>query len=153
AEGLRPDSITLSSSGLAEITASGPVDGATVITFDAPLAQVDDVLKSLVVSGEGISVRSVDLAGREPLSDTFAALPFKPGDLENSVTLLAALKGVEVEVTRAGITVRGVVLGVENTSVAGDNGAVASEARLSVATDAGRIEHVLIDPASQVTIL
>lgn len=154
ADGLRPDSVVLSSSGLAEVSASEAVSGPTVITFDAPLGQVDDVLKSLVITGAGITVRSVDLAGREPLADTFAALPFSPGDLENSVTLLAALKGVPVAVDRTDRSVRGIVIGVERVSAVPPGGAAAGEqARLSIATEAGAIEHVAVDEATRVEIL
>src|SRR5688572_24374499 len=107
-----PIRVTLLSGGLAEISAVVPVSGRTLVTFDAPLAQIDDVLKSLVVTGEGVSVVSADLAGREPLSDTFMALPLEPSDLENSLTLLSALKGVPVEAERLDRSVRGAVIGV-----------------------------------------
>ena len=148
-----PDRILLSSGGLAEISATVPVSGRTVVNLDAPLAQVDDVLKSLVVQGEGISIVSVDLAGREPLSDTFASLPFTPADLENSITLLSALKGVSVEVRHNDRTVRGVVIGVETAigpEEADDGG---THTRLAIATEASDIERVDVDEATSISIL
>ncbi len=153
ADEFRPERILLSSGGLAEISATVPVSGRTVITFDAPLAQVDDILKSLIILGNGLEVRSVDLAGREPLSDAFTALPLSPADLENSVTLLSALKGIEVEVQRSDRTLRGMVIGVEIVAAGDGADGRRQVARLSVATPAGVIEHVEIDDATRVTIL
>lgn len=146
----KPDRILLSSGGVAGISADIPVSGRTVVELDAPLAQMDDILKSLVVSGEEIGIVAVDVAGREPLSDTFANLPFTPADLRNSVTLLAALKGVSVEVRRNDRTLRGLVVGVEEMLVPEDPG---TSARLAIATEAGAIEHVRIDEATGIAIL
>src|SRR3712207_957065 len=106
-----PNRVVLLSSGLAELSATFPVAGRSVITFDAPLLQIDDILKSLVVTGAGVRVVSARLAGRQPLSDTFATLPIQPSDLENTPTLLAALRGVRVQVERLDRTVRGIVIG------------------------------------------
>lgn len=145
----RPETIKLSSGGLAEIAGTVPVMGRTVIEFDAPLAQVDDILKSLVVQGRDLRILSVDLPGRERLGDTFAGMPLKPADLESSVTLLAALKGVRVEIRRSDRNLAGLVIGVE----AVDGGqAQGRRARLALATDDDAIEHVEIDEATRVTI-
>lgn len=146
----QPEHIVLSSGGLAEITARVPVSGRTVLNLDTPLDQVDDVLKSLVIQGQGITILSVDLPGRQPLSDAFTSLPLKPQDLQNSITLLTALKGVDVEVRRNDRSLRGIVLGVETlTTPEGER----SSARLALATEGGTIEHVEIDDATRVTIL
>lgn len=153
---LSPDRVVLSSGGLAELSAAVPVSGRTTISFDAPLAQIDDVLKSLVVTGDGVSVVSADLAGREPLADTFAGLPLKPGDLENSITLLSALKGVSVEAQRMDKSVRGIVLGVQLLAPPAPDDPLAGRfplARLSIATEAGAIEHIDIDEATRIVIL
>jgi len=146
-----PDRILLSSGGLAEISSTVPISGRTVVKLDAPLTQVNDLLKSLVIQGKDIRIVSVDLAGREPLSDTFAGLPFKPDDLENSVTLLAALKGVRVEVRRNDRTLRGTVIGVEAAPAPTDT--EQRGARLAIATEESAIENVDVDEATRVTIL
>ena len=153
---LSPERVVLSSGGLAELSATVPVSGRTTISFDAPLAQIDDVLKSLVVTGDGVRVVSASMAGREPLSDTFAGLPLQPDDLQNSVTLLTALKGYAVEAHRMDKSVRGVVLGVEVLAAPPpQDGRVErpATARLSIATDAGAIEHIDIDEATRIIIL
>ena len=148
-----PDRILLSSGGLAEISSTVPISGRTVVKLDAPLTQVNDVLKSLVIQGKDIRIVSVDLAGREPLSDTFAGLPFKPDDLENSVTLLAALKGVRVEVRRNDRTLRGTVIGVEAAPAPAPTDTEQRGARLAIATEESAIENVDVDEATSVTIL
>jgi hypothetical protein len=169
ADDFKTDRIVLSSGGLAEISATLPVSGRTTISFDVPKRQIDDILKSLTVQGVGIRVVSVDLAGREPLSETFAELPFQPDDFDSSATLLSALKGVEVEVQRNDRTLRGVVIGVE--PVAAVDGAEASAieqdseaaipppsarsttARLSIASEESSIEYIDVDVATHLKIL
>jgi hypothetical protein len=150
-----PDRIILSSGGLAEISATFPVAGRSTISFDAPLLQVDDILKSLVVTGAGVKVLSASLAGREPLSDTFSALPLKPADLENTLTLLTALKGVRVEVERIDRILRGVVIGTEfGGPVEEDTFHPApGAARLLIMTEAGSVELIEVDAATRIRVL
>lgn len=150
-----PNRVVLLSSGLAELSATFPVAGRRVITFDAPLVQIDDILKSLVVTGSAVRVVSASLAGRQPLSDTFATLPIQPSDLENTLTLLTALKGVRVEVERMERKVTGMVIGIESISpsTGEDPGRNSSATRLSLTADDGSIEIIDVDSATRIRVL
>ena len=76
AEGGTIRSVVLSSGGLAAISRSIAVDGAAAIHIDVPLDQVDDLLKSLVVSDPAGTVSAASLIGLSPLDETFRTLPF-----------------------------------------------------------------------------
>lgn len=105
--------VALSSGGLAEIVRQGVVDGDGEIDVEVPLAQVDDILKSLVVRGPSATVRSVRLAGPQAAGEAFRDLPFTAADLQSVPALLSKLQGTEVAVTSGGTKVSGRVLGVE----------------------------------------
>lgn len=93
-------SVTLSSSGLSEISRSAqPTDGT--VTLRARLDDIDDVLKSLVVLGHGLESVKLRLDGPAALEDFFATLPFSPLDLGRIENLLALLPGTRVSVQRA----------------------------------------------------
>ncbi|MCE6959318.1 DUF4139 domain-containing protein [Cereibacter sphaeroides] len=113
-------SVTLFEAGLAEIgrEASDP----SSIVLDLPLHMVNDILKSLVVRGEGITSARISLDGESPVEDVFSTLPVSPEEMETLEDLLAALKGVPVSlVMGVGATpVEGRVMGVARPSVCGD---------------------------------
>jgi hypothetical protein len=64
-------SVTLSSGGLAEIVRSAEVGNDSEITIDVPLDHIDDVLKSLIVRDGKGRVKTLSLAGPNPLDETF----------------------------------------------------------------------------------
>lgn len=89
-------SVTLSSGGVAEVVRSSDVDAGGVIEIDVPLAQVDDILKSLVVLSEEARVKDISLAGPQPIRETFQTLPFTPDDLNSLAGILSSMKGSRV---------------------------------------------------------
>lgn len=137
-------SVTLSSGGLAEIVRSAEVGKDAEITIEVPLDQIDDVLKSLVVRDEKGQVKSLSLAGPNPLDETFRTLPFKPGDLTSMPKLLDAIKGTRV---KAGDK-EGVVLGV----TASESDKQPRSWQLSLMTDDGEIAMAPV-PGTKVEIL
>lgn len=141
-------SITLSTGGLAEIHRKAAVDASGRLLLEAPLEQVNDILKSLVVLDEKASVRRVSLAGPGPLSETFRDLPFPADDLASMPRLLRELRGTRV---RIGGPARheGVVLGVETVPLA--NGAQRS--LLGLMDDAGVIRRVALGERTSVEVL
>ncbi|KAA1177705.1 DUF4139 domain-containing protein [Rhizobium tropici] len=106
-------SITLSSGGLAEVSRAAGVNSDGVIRIEVPLDQVDDILKSLVVSGSVGSVAGMSLAGPQPLQETFKGLPFSLEALSSVPSLLTSMQGAKVSVTSGGKTVEGNILGIE----------------------------------------
>ncbi len=135
----RIEAVTLSSGGLAEIRRSITLDEMQELTFDVPLDQVNDILKSLVVYDEAGGIASLTLNGLAPVDETFRGLPFTPADIAALPQLLDALRGVSVQVSSGGRTVEGIVLGVQADAFAGkDNGL--SAPWLSIMTYGERVE-------------
>lgn len=137
-------SVTLSSGGLAEVIREADVSADREIAIDVPLDQIDDVLKSLVVRDDKGEVKSLSLAGPNPLEETFRTLPFKPEDLTSMPNLLSAIKGTRI---RAGER-EGVILGVAETG-SDDKQQVW---QLSLMTDGGEIAMVQM-PGTKIEIL
>src|SRR5690606_37281648 len=73
-EGIR--AVTLSSGGMAEIHRAAKVGDDNVLRLQVPLAQVDDILKTLVVHDPAGAITGVTLDGLTPVDETFARLPF-----------------------------------------------------------------------------
>ena len=68
--------IMLSSGGVGYFEYEAAVDGNATLKLDAPIEQVDDILKSLVVYDDGGTTGEITLPGREPLTQSFVDLPF-----------------------------------------------------------------------------
>jgi hypothetical protein len=90
-------SITLSSAGLAQVERAGPVaaDDAA-LTFRVPLADVDDILRSLVVDDPAGRVEGLRLPAQDLTAEAFRGLPVRPADFETRAALLNALRGQRV---------------------------------------------------------
>ncbi|WP_439597507.1 DUF4139 domain-containing protein [Falsiroseomonas sp.] len=91
--------VTLSSAGLAQIERGGMVAADDpAITFRAPLADVDDILRSLVVADPAGRVEGLRLPAQDLAAEAFRGLPARPEDFASRATLLNALRGQRVAV-------------------------------------------------------
>ena len=90
-------SVTLSSAGLAQIERAGELQPADNVTFRAPLQDIDDLLRSLVVVDAGGTVEGLRLPGFDLTNEAFRGLPLRPADFSSRVAMLAALRGQEAE--------------------------------------------------------
>ncbi len=101
-------SVRLSSGGVAEYVRSIDVgaDGKAVV--EVPTDQMDDFLKTLVVSGPA-PVKGLSTTGPGMIEETFKALPIKPEDLDSAAGVLRALRGAPVSANG----VKGRIVGVE----------------------------------------
>ena len=149
----RIDRITLSSGGIAQVHRVVQVQGDGVVRIDVPLAQVNDVLKSLLVSDSSGTLGAITLDGLSPVEETFATLPFKAASMGSLPDLLARLSGVNVRVASGGRTVQGAVLGVATSPVKTPDGDRVSEHRLSVLTEDKRIDVLRLGADATVDIL
>lgn len=91
--------VMLSSGGVGYFEYEAAVDGNATLKLDAPIEQVDDILKSLVVYDDGGTTGEITLPGREPLTQSFVDLPFDRTALDSAPALLNALQGAELRVT------------------------------------------------------
>ncbi len=90
--------VMLSSGGVGYFEFAADVTGNATIGLDVPLAQVDDVLKSLVVFDRAGGVASVELPGRDNSDAAFGDVPFGREALQSPLDYLNALQGIEVTV-------------------------------------------------------
>src|SRR6266404_1113051 len=139
--------IMLSSGGVGYFEYEAVVDGYATLSFDVPLDQVDDILKSLVVYDDGGTAGEVTLPGREPLTQTFVDLPFDRAALDSAPALLNALQGAEVRVTGAKPMNGRLLRVVEETSHGADGLAIPRD-RVTLLTDGGIGQFILEDADS-----
>lgn len=156
-EGIR--AVTLSSGGMAEIHRTAKVADENVVRLQVPLAQVDDILKTLVVQDPAGAIKGVALDGLSPVDETFERLPFTASDLTSLPALLSTLQGAPVRVTSRGRTVEGTVLGVampasqQDTHIPDGDIHEPPTSVLSVMTEPGQIETLSLGADSSLDIL
>ncbi|WP_245185559.1 DUF4139 domain-containing protein [Falsiroseomonas frigidaquae] len=91
--------VTLSSAGLAQIDRAGPVaPDDPALSFRVPLADVDDILRSLVVADPAGRVEGLRLPAQDLAAEAFRGLPVKAEDFTSRASLLSALRGQRVAV-------------------------------------------------------
>lgn len=93
--------VTLSSAGIAQIERAGEVAANAPVVFRAPLGDVDDLLRSLMILDPAGRVEGLSLPARDLLNEAFRGLPLRPADFENRASLLNALRGQEAEAAGA----------------------------------------------------
>ena len=140
--------VILSTSGLAHFELRAKVDGDAALEFPVRLAQVDDILKSLVVFDEKGQLGGVTLPGKQPLAQMFRDLPFSQDQLQNPMLLLNAYQGAEVTVEEAGASTTGKILNVSPETTQTEDGMVTRH-RLSLLADAG-IKQIVLEDAQGV---
>lgn len=109
-------SVALSSGGLAEIVRQAEVTESNSLTIEVPKNQVNDLLKTLSVNDKAGGLKAVTLDGPAPVQETFASMPFQPGDLRSLPAIFEALKGTKVVVDNK--QELATILGTETASMA-----------------------------------
>jgi hypothetical protein len=137
--------VMLSSGGLGYFEYEATVDGDATLKLTVSLAQVDDVLKSLVVYDDKGGVGGLSLPGREPLAQAFKDLPFDQDSLASPADLLATLKGAEI--TAGGSrAITGRIVSVQDETVTTNDGkATTKRTRVTLLTDRGLQQFILED--------
>jgi len=90
--------VMLSTGGVGYFEYEAEADGPTTLGLDVPLAQVDDVLASLVVFDSAGGVGGLELPGLDANHAAFADVPFGPQSLGSALDYLNSLQGVVLEV-------------------------------------------------------
>ncbi len=141
--------VTLFEAGLAELTRE--TGSAGEVALRVPLADVDDVLKTLLVRGTGIGSARMTLAGPDPVADAFAALPFPPGAATDLATLLRTVPGLRVALSYPGAPTasEGVVLSVGEICTDADG----CRTTVTVIHDDGAIRQHILGGGVDLTIL
>ncbi len=90
--------VILSTGGVGYFEYEADVDGAGTVSLDVPIAQIDDLLKSLIVLDPSGGVASVTLPGQDDTVRAFGDAPFGPDALASPMAYLNALRGTEITV-------------------------------------------------------
>lgn len=147
----RIHAITLSSGGVAEVQRRVEWNAPGSLRIEVPLAQVDDVLKSLVVRDPKGTVAGMTLDGLSPVDETFGRLPFSQQDMASIAGLAAALQGVPASASSGGRTVQGRILGVAQA-----DGGTLDEPRvehiLSMMSESGQVQSLRLGPDATLDI-
>jgi len=134
--------VTLSSAGIAQIERAGEVAANAPVVFRAPLGDVDDLLRSLLILDPAGRVEGLSLPARDLLNEAFRGLPLRPADFENRASLLNALRGQEAEAADA----RGRIATATETETGLHLSLIGPRGLLSVLLKSGD-EVTLTDPA------
>jgi hypothetical protein len=133
--------VTLSSAGIAQIERAGEVAANAPVVFRAPLGDVDDLLRSLIILDPAGRVEGLSLPARDLLNEAFRGLPLRPADFENRASLLNALRGQEAEAAGA----RGRIAAAAETDAGLNLSLIGPRGLLSVLLKSGD-EVTLTDP-------
>jgi hypothetical protein len=139
--------VMLSTGGVAYLEYEAEVDSDATLTLNVPLDQVDDVLKSIVVYDSKGGVGAASLAGRQPLIQMFADLPFGPEALASPAALLNALEGAEIRVG-ASPPIKGKLLRVVAETTRATDGTTTTRNRVSMLSTEGLQQFILEDAES-----
>lgn len=146
--------VVLSTAGLAHYTRAVDLSGPDgVVTLRSKGEDMDDVLKSLIVYGNGLEGVSLSVGSAHALEDVLRSTPFDVSDLSRLDMILKKIPGVEVSISsrsNTGWSLQGRVLGVaDGLSCEND----VCPPVLSVLLDDGQMEQVLLMPDVSVQIL
>jgi hypothetical protein len=114
ASGVPVRQVVLYSSGVGYFEHSGPVDGAAAVELRFKAAQINDILKSLVLQDDaGHPIGTVEYPSLDPLEKTLKSFQVDITDTPSLAQLLNQLRGAAITVATAGEQADGTVLGVE----------------------------------------
>jgi len=139
--------VMLSTGGVGYFEYETEVDGTEQVKLSLPLDQMDDVLKSIVVTDDKGGGGTIEMPSRAPLSEIFRNLPVGPEAFNSAWDLLNALKGAEIGVDGP-VSASGRVLSVSEETAQGENGAVISRHRVSLLSSSGVVQFILEDADS-----
>jgi hypothetical protein len=144
--------VVLYKSGIGYFEHLGQVRGNQDVTIEFTSSQLDDVLKSLTALDlDGGKVASVNYNSEAGLERRLGALRLPLDASATRGELLMALRGARIEVRTGASRLAGRLLSVERQDRRAD-GAVTSVDVLSLVTDAGDIQSVVLDPGVTVHI-
>lgn len=106
-------SVTLFSSGVSYTQREGEITGDASVALSVRTAQMNDVLKSLVLLDERGKVQPAIYAAKEPARRTLGGYPVDVRQVAGMTDLLSRLHGIRATLTTDKGTVSGQVLGVE----------------------------------------
>ncbi|MGV1005544.1 MAG: hypothetical protein ACOYEV_12440 [Candidatus Nanopelagicales bacterium] len=143
--------IALFSSGVGFFQHAGTVEGVATTTLRFTKDQLNDVLKSLVVSDlDGGRVDQVGYPSSDPLGRALRGFAVDLSDAPSLAELIGALRGAEVVVAAGGREIAGRILGVETRPTPA--GEVVFERTVVTLLAAGGVHGIDLDSALSIRL-
>jgi hypothetical protein len=145
--------VTLFTSGVSYTERAGDVDGNATIPLLFRTAQINDILKSMVLLDQTGKVQPATYAARDPIGHTLQSFAV---DVTQNLTIedvLTRLRGARVTVDTANKgTITGQIVGVEKRQVAGEDGKPITVPFLNLLGESG-LTSVRLDAEKTVKLL
>ena len=131
----------------------GAVDGNATVPLVFHTAQINDILKSMVLIDRGGKVQPATFASRDPIGRTLQGFAVDVSQDLSQLDLLGKLRGARVSVEATGSpTLTGQIIGVEDRLVGGSDARPITATYLNVLTETG-LTAVRLDQDKVVRIL
>lgn len=138
--------VVLFSSGVGYLEHGGKIKDNTTAELRFKAAQINDILKSLVLEDlGGGTVGAVVYPSQDPLAKTLKSFQIDISDNPPLAKLLTRVRGAKVQISAQAETIEGTVLGVESRQEAGGKDTTVTRWIVSVLTDGGAIRAILLD--------
>ena len=145
--------VTLFTSGVAYTERSGSVNGNSTIPLVFHTAQINDILKSMVLIDRGGKVQPATFASRDPIGKTLQGFVVDVSQDMSQSQFLGKLRGAGVSVEMLGKpALTGQIIGVEDRPVGGPEAKPITATYLNILTESG-LTSVRLDQDKVVHIL
>ena len=104
--------VSIFTSGVSYIERGGDVEGDATVPLSFRTAQINDILKSLVLLDANGQVQPVTYGAHDPISRTLQSFAVDVTQPTSRAELLNRLRGSSVQVTMATATLTGQIVGV-----------------------------------------
>lgn len=142
--------VVLYKHGVGYFERSGQLAAGESGKLEFKASEMNDVLKSIMVTERGgAGVKALRYDASEPFAQKLGEFPFRLGERQSIATLFDQLKGARLEVTLAGETIAGAIVGartVPGTQQRGENDQV------TLMTDSGDLRTLDLSAASRVRL-
>lgn len=144
--------VLLSSGGVGYFEYEATVQGESNLHLSVRRDQVDDVLKSLVISDDAGNLGQVTLPGKDLTRESLRDNPISEAALESPAALLTALRGADVQVESGGHTVVGRIVSVTEEQVRKTATETITQHRLSLFAS-GSLHQVVVEEMESLKVL
>ena len=144
--------VLLSSGGVGYFEYEATVQGESNLHLSVRRDQVDDVLKSLVISDDAGKLGQVTLPGKDLTSESLRDNPISEAALESPAALLTALRGADVQVESGGHVIVGRIVSVTEEQARKTATETITQHRLSLFSN-GSLRQVVVEEMESLEVL
>src|ERR1041384_6151401 len=130
-------SVTLFTSGVGYVERGGEVDGDATIPLTFRTAQVNDILKSMIMLDSNGKVQPATYASRDPIYRTLQSFAVDVNQNSTLAEVLNRLRGQRVTIDTGKNTITGQIVSVETRQVAGEDNKPVMGSFVNVLTESG----------------